>query len=119
MPPVGAALGSPRSPHPPSGPILSMRARACFRTWTTDNPWRRPFSYEGHTPALVGRYIRQARAGPGSSSRCIFMHHHNMYKTPVTRRGGPQKPSSRLWRALYAGSCIRTSENTPSTHSGE
>src|SRR5215218_8484134 len=36
-----------------------------------------------------------------------------------TRRAGPQKPISRLSGAIYARSCIRTSENTPSRHSVE
>src|SRR5215204_3321008 len=58
-------------------------------------------------------YTRSRKPGGGYASACIFMHHHNM-GTSRTRRGCKQKPSSRLWRAVYAGSCIRTSENTPS-----
>src|SRR5215203_3244302 len=46
------------------------------------------------------------------------MHRYEMW-THRTPRAGPQKPSSQLSEAIYAGSCIRTSENYPSTHLGE
>jgi hypothetical protein len=39
-------------------------------------------------------YIRHRALAGEYSSPCIFMHHHNM-KTLPTRRGSPQKPSSR------------------------
>jgi hypothetical protein len=44
----------------------------------------------------------------------IFMHRHKMW-TPGTPHEGPQKPSSRLLRAINAGCCMRSSENNPST----
>jgi hypothetical protein len=46
------------------------------------------------------------------------MHHHNM-EISLTGRAGPKKPSSCLSEAFYARSCIRTSENSYSTHLGE
>jgi hypothetical protein len=53
---------------------------------------------------------RLSSAYPSSTSTC---------RSSAARRGGPQKPSSRLWRAVRARSCKRSSQNLPSTHSGE
>ena len=59
---------------------------------------------------LTSGVQRHPRAYPSSTSTCRSIN---------TWHGGPQKPSSRLWRAVYARSCKWTSENTPSRHFGE
>jgi hypothetical protein len=52
---------------------------------------------------------RHPRAYPSSTSTC----------RPInTWHGGPQEPSSRLWRAVYARSCKRSSEIPPSPKVG-
>ena len=68
-----AVVVSPSGSH-----VLCMRARARFRTWTTDKPSWRPFSYVRARHPAVAHVHKTCAGGPGYSSPCIFMQHHNM-----------------------------------------
>src|SRR5215207_2266099 len=57
--------------------------------------------------------------GPEHSSACKSTHHHEMVRPPPRGVKGLRRHPRGSQRGIYALSCIRTSENSPSTHSGE
>jgi hypothetical protein len=87
--------------HPTTGgPHMTRRSAPGAARARARSPWGR----------LTRAAQRPSCTYPSGTSTC---------RSSAAWSGGPQKQSSRLWRAVHARSCKRTAQNTPSTHSAE